>query len=155
MHLFKIQGQKNTFQVFHEIAVRAMVLLCGANVSLALAEETAKASSASFGGMLWFSFVSLMLGAALILLVAWLVRRNTEIKLPSRHTQVLLQHPLGPRERVVVVKVLNRVLVLGQTPTQINLLTELDPDEITDLVDPVGEAVLSNPFSKYFRVKAK
>ena len=105
--------------------------------------------------MLWFSFFSLMLGAVLIVLLAWLVRRNSDIKLPNRNTQILLQHPLGTRERIIVMKVLDRVLVLGQTPTQINLLAELDPEEIADIVPQPQVVDLKNPFAKYFNVNLK
>ena len=105
--------------------------------------------------MLLFSFVSLTLGAVLILLLAWLVKRNSEIKLPNRNTQILLQHPLGTRERVVVIKVLDRVLVLGQTSSQINLLVELDPEEIADIVPQTPVPDLTNPFAKYFKANKK
>jgi len=119
----------------------------------ALAEGTEAVVGSSFGGMLWFSFVSLMLGAALILLLAWLIRRNSVIQQPNRNTQILLQHALGTRERVIVLKILNRVLVLSQTPTQINLLTELDPEEIAELVEPLPIVDMSNSFANFFKVK--
>jgi len=31
------------------------------------------------------------------------------------------------------VNVLNRILVIGHTPTQINLLTELDPEDVAHM----------------------
>ena len=124
-------------------------------ITYVYAQDEVKTSGSSFGGMLWFSFVSLTLGAVLILLLAWLVKRNSEIKLPNRNTQILLQHPLGTRERVVVIKVLDRVLVLGQTSSQINLLVELDPEEIADIVPQTPVPDLTNPFAKYFKANKK
>jgi flagellar protein FliO/FliZ len=124
----------------------------GLTSSIAIAEGTEKVSGNSYGSMLWFSFVSLMLGAALILLLAWLVRRNSALQQPYQNSKILLQHSLGTRERVIVLKILNRVLVLGQTPTQINLLTELDPEEISELIDPLPPMDMVYPFSKFFKV---
>ena len=129
--------------------------LVAAQTTIVFAQNDVKATGSSFGSMLWFSFFSLMLGAVLIVLLAWLVRRNSDIKLPNRNTQIFLQHPLGTRERIIVMKVLDRVLVLGQTPTQINLLAELDPEEIADIVPQPQVVDLKNPFAKYFNVNLK
>ena len=133
----------------------ALFFLGAVQISCVFAQSDVKATGSSFGSMLWFSFFSLMLGAVFIILLAWLVRRNSDIKLPNRNTQILLQHPLGTRERVIVMKVLDRVLVLGQTPTQINLLAELDPEEIADIAPQIQVVDLKNPFAKYFNVNRK
>jgi flagellar protein FliO/FliZ len=87
----------------------------------------------SVGGMLLFSFIWLALAAALIWVVAYLVRRDSAVRASNPHIMILAQQALGPRERVIVVNVLNRILVIGHTPTQINLLTELDPEDVAHL----------------------
>jgi flagellar protein FliO/FliZ len=126
-------------------------LICLFCISNASAEEVTKLSSSTFGGTLWFSFVSLMLGAGLILLVAWLVRKNTASKLPTSNAQILFQYPLGPRDRVIVMRILNRVIVLGQSATQINYLTELEPEEVADINMDVPNHNIKNTFAKYIK----
>ena len=80
-----------------------------------------------------FSFIWLSLAAALIWVVAYLVKRDSAVRASNPHIMILAQQALGPRERVIVVNVLNRILVIGHTPTQINLLTELDPEDVAHL----------------------
>lgn len=87
----------------------------------------------SVGGMLLFSFIWLALAAALIWVVAYLVKRDSAVRASNPHIMILAQQALGPRERVIIVNVLNRILVIGHTPTQINLLTELDPEDVVHL----------------------
>ena len=87
----------------------------------------------SVGGMLLFSFIWLALAAALIWVVAYLVKRDSAVRASNPHVKILAQQALGPRERVIIVNVLNRILVIGHTPTQINLLTELDPEDVAHL----------------------
>jgi flagellar protein FliO/FliZ len=87
----------------------------------------------SVGGMLLFSFIWLALAAALIWVVAYLVKRDSALRASNPHIKILAQQALGPRERVIIVNVLNRILVIGHTPTQINLLTELDPEDVAHM----------------------
>jgi len=87
----------------------------------------------SVGGMLLFSFIWLALAAALIWVVAYLVKRDSAIRMSNPHLKILAQQAIGPRERVVVINVLDRILVIGHTPSQINLLTELDPEDVANL----------------------
>jgi flagellar protein FliO/FliZ len=87
----------------------------------------------SVGSMLLFSFIWLALAAALIWVVAYLVKRDSAVRASNPHVMILAQQALGPKERVIIVNVLNRILVIGHTPTQINLLTELDPEDVAHL----------------------
>ena len=80
-----------------------------------------------------FSFIWLALAAALIWVVAYLVKRDSALRASNPHIKILAQQALGPRERVIIVNVLNRILVIGHTPTQINLLTELDPEDVAHM----------------------
>jgi hypothetical protein len=43
--------------------------------------------------------------------------------------QLLAAFPVGPRERLLVVRMQDRILALGHTPTHISLLAELDDFE--------------------------
>ena len=98
----------------------------------------------SVGGMLLFSFIWLALAAALIWVVAYLVKRDSAVRASNPHVKILAQQALGPRERVVVVNVLNRILVIGHTPTQINLLTELDPEDVAHMKPQPGSVDFAN-----------
>ncbi len=74
------------------------------------------------------SFGVLLLVVLSIPLVLWLVKRLSQW--PGNRTNGLLSMPasltVGPREQIAVVKVGERVLVVGITSQQIQLLTELD-----------------------------
>lgn len=79
-----------------------------------------------------------LLLAALWLLV-WLLRRYGKFRflpragaLPSGALQVEAQLPLGPRKGVMVVRFLDKRLLLGVTDQQITLLTETDLDHEQD-----------------------
>lgn len=60
--------------------------------------------------------------------LAWLVRRGT-LRLPGNRSRVLFSveasMPLGERRSLVVVAVEGRRLLLGVTPGQVSLVTEL------------------------------
>jgi len=87
----------------------------------------------SVGGMLLFSFIWLTLAAALIWVVAYLVRRDSSTRANNPNILILAQQAIGPKERVIVVNVLNRIMVLGHTSNQISILAELDPEEVSHL----------------------
>ena len=79
-------------------------------------------------GSISWSLLMLLLVAALIPLSLWGLKRLQTLQ-PARGPramEVVAQLPLGPRERIAAVRVGNRILVLGVTAQQINLLTELE-----------------------------
>ena len=96
-------------------------------------------NSSSFGGALWFTFVCLMLAAGLFVLLAWVIKKNKYTASASANLQVLLQHPIGQNQHILIVKVLDRVLVLGQTTQQVSLLTELEPEEVAQIVQQTSK----------------
>ncbi|MDO5056391.1 MAG: flagellar biosynthetic protein FliO [Lautropia sp.] len=98
------------------------------------------------------SFAVLLAVIVSIPLVLWLVRRLSQ--LPGGHTHAALRVQasltLGARERIAVVKVGERALLLGITGESINLLTELDaplPDEAA-AASPRGFATLLDNLQK-------
>jgi len=91
------------------------------------------APASSGGGMIWLSFITLVLLAGVVLLVAWLVRKNMTATVPNSSIRILSVQTLGPRERIVVASVVGRVFVLGHTASQISLLAELEPQEVAGL----------------------
>ena len=75
----------------------------------------------------------LLLVLALIPLVLWGLKRLQDIRPPGggpRQLEVAAQLALGARERVVLVRVQHRLLVLGVTPQQVTLLGEGDPSAL-------------------------
>jgi flagellar protein FliO/FliZ len=74
------------------------------------------------------AFAAIVLVLALVATLAWLVRRGT-LRLPGslkRQTMTIESAtPLGERRSLVVVSVEGRRLLLGLTPTQVSLVTEL------------------------------
>jgi flagellar protein FliO/FliZ len=63
--------------------------------------------------------------------VVWLYRRSTQGTSTGGQIQLLAAFPVGPRERLLVVRMGDRILALGHTPSQISYLTELESFEPT------------------------
>ena len=82
------------------------------------------------GSMIWLTFITLLLLAGVVLLVAWLVHKNMTATVPNSSIRILSVQSLGPRERVVIARVVGRVYVLGHTQYQITLIAELSPEEV-------------------------
>ena len=80
------------------------------------------------GGLQAFAAVAVVL--ALVAGLAWLVRRGT-LRLPGalKRQAMTIESatPLGERRSLVIVAVEGRRLLLGLTPTQVSLVTELGP----------------------------
>ena len=74
------------------------------------------------------ALAAVMLVLGLVASLAWLVRRGT-IRLPgsARRQAMAIESatPLGERRSLVIVSVEGRRLLLGVTPTQVSLVTEL------------------------------
>lgn len=86
-------------------------------------------SSSSVWSGAWLGLVTLSLLVVLVAVVVWLFRRGTQSTTVGGQIQLLATFPIGPRERLVVVRMQDRILALGHTPTHISLLTELDDFE--------------------------
>lgn len=82
------------------------------------------------GSMIWLTFITLLLLAGVVLLVAWLVHKSMTATVPNSSIRILSVQSLGPRERVVIASVVGRVYVLGHTQSQITLIAELSPEEV-------------------------
>lgn len=73
------------------------------------------------------------LAVVIVVLVAclWLLKRLGAPRGSARGLKVLGATPVGPRERVVLVEVGHKVLVLGVGPGQVNMLDTLTADELS------------------------
>jgi flagellar protein FliO/FliZ len=76
------------------------------------------------------AFAAIVVVLALVAGLSWLVRRGT-LRLPGRLKRQAMSiesaTPLGERRSLVIVSVEGRRLLLGLTPTQVSLVTELGP----------------------------
>jgi flagellar protein FliO/FliZ len=94
---------------------------------------TGTAGGPAIGSALGAAGALQALGAVMVVLglvagLAWLVRRGT-IRLPgsARRQAMAIESatPLGERRSLLIVSVEGRRLLLGVTPTQVSLVTEL------------------------------
>lgn len=102
-------------------------------------------------GASWFALVVLTLLVVLVAVVVWFYKRRLNHVGGDEAIRVLGARPLGAREQIVVARVYGRVLVLGHTPTQLNLLCELDPDEVPDVPEMSAGADFSRLMSRFVR----
>ena len=93
-----------------------------------MASASSSSSSTVWSGA-WLGLVTLSLLVVLVAVVVWLFRRGTQNTAVGGQIQLLATFPIGPRERLVVVRMQDRILALGHTPTHISLLTELEDFE--------------------------
>ena len=113
-------------------AVRGAVGSAAQDAATAMAEP---ASTLGQSSLSWGSYIQavgiLFLLVALLWLVVWVVRRFGKFNflprpgaLPKGALVMEAQLPLGPRKGLMVVRFLNRRLLLGVTDQHITLLTE-------------------------------
>ena len=95
----------------------------------ALSAPVSSGSSSSVWGGAWLGLVTLSLLVVLAAVVVWLFRRGAQSTTVGGQIQLLAAFPVGPRERLLVVRMQDRILALGHTPTHISLLAELDDFE--------------------------
>jgi flagellar protein FliO/FliZ len=99
------------------------------------------------------SSVAAQMALALLLLLGvifaafWLIKRfgpRMGLAVSGKHSGLTFmgQLPLGPKRSVVLVRFLNKVMVLGVTEHSINLLTEIDEshDRETDFASALSRA---------------
>lgn len=126
-----------------------------AAAALTLAAQDALAQTSNAGSYAWVTGITLFLAAALVLLVAWLIRRGTSTMLPQSQIRLLAAHSLGPRERIVAVHAFGRAFLVGHTPSHVNLLCELDEDEIADLPAQPSPSEFASRIATFLRKDGK
>ena len=95
---------------------------------------TTPPASMSMGGAAVQMAVALLLILVVILLAYWMLRRfgprfGLGAPAKSRGLRIESYLTLGPKKNIMVVRFLNRLLVLGVTDQSINLLTEVDASD--------------------------
>lgn len=122
----------------------------------ARAAEPSRAPAASpVTGDLIGSLGQMVFGLAVVICVLlvclWLLKRVTAPRGNARGLRVLGAAPVGPRERVVLVQVAEKVLVLGVAPGRVNTLDTLPADQLAALQTP-ADTTAPNGFAT--RLKA-
>lgn len=120
----------------HHLSRLGALAFCGVATFAAQAQSvppplssTASSTSSSVWGGAWLGLVTLSLLVVLAAVVVWLFRRGAQSTAVGGQIQLLAAFPVGPRERLLVVRMQDRILALGHTPTHISLLAELDDFE--------------------------
>ena len=80
-------------------------------------------------GITYQSFVAVLIVLGLVAALAWLVRRGAfrSLRRGTRAITVETAVPLGERRSLVIVSVEGRRILLGLTPGQVSMVTELHP----------------------------
>jgi len=88
------------------------------------------------------SLGQMLLGLAIVIVALfaclWLLKRLGGPRGAARGLKVLGATPVGPRERVVLVEVADKVLVLGVAPGRVNTLHTLDADQLAASLPPAA-----------------
>jgi flagellar protein FliO/FliZ len=71
------------------------------------------------------AMMAVLITLALMAAVAWFLRQTAAARRGAKSIAVETAVPLGERRSLVVVTVEGRRLLLGMTPTQVSLVTEL------------------------------
>lgn len=122
------------------------IALSGILLSPALAFAAAEELSTT-GSLLRMVFgLALVLG--IMVAVAWLIKRMTPGLKQQSVVRIVGGVSVGSRERVVVVEVAGRWLVLGVAPGQVTRLADLAPGEEVPMMAPVANQA-SVPFSAW------
>lgn len=109
---------------------------------LPLVPVTPSSGSSSVWGGAWLGLLTLTLLVVLAAVLVWLYRRGAQSTTVGGQIQLLATFAVGPRERLLVVRIQDRILALGHTPSQISLLTELE-----DFEPILGVGVVSAGFA--------
>ncbi len=97
------------------------------------APDTAASLPSSTAGGVGQATLALLIVLAVIFAIAWLARRLRNVTgSGTQGIEVLAQAAVGPRERVVVVRVGSTRLLLGVAPGRVNALHELPADASFD-----------------------
>ncbi|MGM8849136.1 flagellar biosynthetic protein FliO [Salinicola sp. MH3R3-1] len=93
--------------------------------------------------------ISLLVVIAIILGCAWLLKRlGPNRRAGTQHLRVVASTPVGQRERVVIVEVADRWLVLGVGGGQVTRLDSMDPPT-PPAVDPAASPLVGSFASRF------
>ncbi|WP_332674680.1 flagellar biosynthetic protein FliO [Aromatoleum sp.] len=123
-----------------------LVLLLAASPPLTAAEAPPDVAG-SIGQMVF----GLAVVIGLLLAGLWLIKRLSVARGALTGLKVLGAVPVGPRERVVLVEIAGKVLVLGVTSASVRTLHILSADESANLVGPGDPGKAGGDFPGWLR----
>lgn len=110
--------------------MRFLLSLCLLSYAgIAVSDETTSGHELSSAGQLFTWLLSTFVILAVILAVAFLLKKTRFVRNSQGKLVILNQLYLGPKQRVVIVKARNRQIMLGVTQNQITYLTDLDDEK--------------------------
>lgn len=128
-----------------------MVLLGGLQSAFAAAADSAQSTAQTVpapvnidpvnAGSVAQMILGLLLVVGLILLLAWLLRRFAGMQGQHRGMQVVASLPLSAREKLVLVQVGEKQLLLGVAPGRVSRLDSYD-EPVIEPGSPAGEFAL-------------
>ncbi|MEX1201219.1 MAG: flagellar biosynthetic protein FliO [Methylophaga sp.] len=129
------------------------LIFCGLPV-LAVAETAQREAPGVDAGNLLQTLFGLLLVLALIVAMAWLMKRSQQWHgIGQQQFKVIAALPLGPREKAVLLQVGEQQLLLGVTPQNVNLLTALE--QPLDLNAGQQSTVFSDKLKQFMQQRSK
>ncbi len=129
------------------------LLLCGLPM-LAVAETAQREAPGVDAGNLLQTISGLLLVLALIVAMAWLMKRSQQWHgIGQQQFKVIAALPLGPREKAVLLQVGEQQLLLGVTPQNVNLLSTLE--QPLDLNAGQQSTVFSDKLKQFMQQRSK
>lgn len=127
----RTRSQGELLQSFSRNLCRASLALLGvtAGPQLAMAQEAVSPSlQAPIGsGDILSVGVSLVVVVAAIMLCGWLYSRSQGLRIRGGGIiSILATQPLGPKERILLIEVADKQLIVGMTSTQVSTLHVFD-----------------------------
>lgn len=124
-------------------------------ISPALAADSLGSEVPVFSWSGYFHAIALLcLLLALLWIAVWAVRRSGKFNFlpnsdtfPKKALQLEVRLPLGPKKNLIVVRFLNKRLLLGVTDQRITLIQELELDDDSQPLDIIDR---SNTTAKHF-----
>ena len=96
----------------------------------------------------WRTLAGLVVVLGLLVGLAWLLRRGTLLKRSSGALGIETALPLGDRRSLIIVTVEGRRLLVGLSPNQVSLVTELQapaPAPQPTFADAIARATETKP----------
>lgn len=100
----------------------------------------------------WIALLSIVLLLVLLGLSVRLLRRGPTGLSANGEIQVLAVRSIGPRDRIVVVRIQNRCFALGHTSTHISVIAELDGFETHCRSNSPEHSGLADQFRKLLNI---
>lgn len=132
------------------LAAAGLMATVPAVAAAASGQQSLPVAGASVSGVL----LSLVLVLALIVGLAWVLRRLQAVRSGGPHAmQVVAQLPLGPRERVVLIQVGDRQALVGVAPAGVTSLQLLEVGAVPVATGSTMTGISSDPSALIGRMR--